>query len=244
MKKVLLTTIFSIYLVFSILAQPCIPDQSLTQPGFSPDSATNLPPGMLGVFYETVISAKIPAQESIGTITGDVDSIRITNVTGLPQGFIWETNSSTNTWPKNALGCMKISGMPAAEGVFPIKVILKIWGKVFSMPAEFNDTIEFYKIVIGLSSVKETISNKLALINVFPNPTKDFVNFEIISPTIKPVNIRVVNLLGGMVHENNFNLKAGLNTLQMNLTDLIPGIYFYQISDGTNIVTRKLIIER
>lgn len=243
MKKYLLSFIFILALGLGLSSQPCIPDQTLTQPGFSPDSATNLPPGMLGVFYETVISAKIPVQETIGTLTGDVDSVRIVGVGGLPQGFVWETNSATNTWPKDALGCMKISGLPNAEGVFPLKVYLKIWGKAFSMPVTLNDTVEFYRIVIGPASVNDLNSDKISLLNTYPNPANEIVNFEINSSTNRDIDIRIVNIVGVVVVDKKFKLRQGKNNIQLNLNGISRGLYFYQISDGKTVITKKLHIE-
>ena len=79
--------------------------------------------------------------------------------------------------------------------------------------------------------------------NIYPSPTKDIVTIEFDNYKNNSNNIEIVLFdLVGKVHSlNNFTISK--NQISLNVSDLVPGIYFIQmIIDGEKIVIGKVII--
>ncbi|MCR9154952.1 MAG: T9SS type A sorting domain-containing protein [Bacteroidetes bacterium] len=78
-------------------------------------------------------------------------------------------------------------------------------------------------------------------VSVYPNPADDFliVQYQVSSSTKN--TFELINLVGARVYHTN--LDAQQNELEMDLTNLNPGIYFYSLkSDGEVLISKKLVI--
>ena len=57
-----------------------------------------------------------------------------------------------------------------------------------------------------------------------------------------PVKLQLFNSLGEMVYnKENANAYAGRHILSIEVSDLKPGIYYYNVTDGIEEVTGKAI---
>ena len=113
-----------------------------------------------------------------------------------------------------------------------------------------NVHVRYYVLDVNdtpIDSVDVNIVNTvdLAVLNnesilAYPNPVTDYLNVEI--PNISIENsISVYDISGKKMFYSL--LKSSINTL--NFSHLKPGIYFYQISNGTTLLkSDKLILER
>lgn len=222
----------------------CTPDVNLTSPGLSPDSATNLPPGTVNVYYETVISAFIPTDTTYQGVTALVDSIGVTNVIGLPAGLTWVSNSPNGFWDGGTKGCIRISGTAAVEGTYNLEVVLSLHGSLGGMALTLPETIKFYKIEMLPANVAEFSGEAFKVGQPFPNPANDVTNIEVNS--IKPmvVNFELYNLVGVLISESTHQLVAGSNIVAVQVKQFPSGLYFYKIGDGNKTITRKLNISR
>jgi hypothetical protein len=79
--------------------------------------------------------------------------------------------------------------------------------------------------------------------SVFPNPVSDFMNVTFFSSTESPFMISVIDLAGKEVVVTKGTAQEGENQVDMDLTDLAPGIYFTEIiCDGkTNL--KKIVVQ-
>ncbi|WP_114748647.1 T9SS type A sorting domain-containing protein [Pleomorphovibrio marinus] len=79
---------------------------------------------------------------------------------------------------------------------------------------------------------------------VYPNPSNRIarLDYQIKNPN---VNARIVvdSFIGNPIYD--FKLDPTQNTLEINVTDLNPGVYLYTlIVDNKNIVTKKLVVKK
>lgn len=244
MKKFVYSSLLSIAFIISAIAQPCTPDPLLTTPGFSPDSATNLPPGTAGQYYQTVISAFIPTDTTYMGITATIDSIGVVNVIGLPAGLSWTTNSPNNYWDGGTKGCMIIQGVTNQVGTHNIKIALLAHGKLGGMPLTVPDTIKFYKIDMQPASVNEFSAETFSVGKAFPNPASDQTTIEVNASKPITVTLTLYNLVGIEMTESKHQLLPGQNNLTISVKQYPTGMYFYKISNGETVITRKLNISR
>jgi hypothetical protein len=86
---------------------------------------------------------------------------------------------------------------------------------------------------------KKTIQKGVRINNVFPNPTNDYVNIEIVSDTRKRVNIDLFDFSGRKVLNKVVELSEGLNQERLSLTNLISGSYIVALRDDQNNLIDK-----
>ena len=78
-------------------------------------------------------------------------------------------------------------------------------------------------------------------ISVYPNPANDLLIVDFGSYKNKISEVSLINMLGSSVF-NKMNLNAGQN-VSINVLGFPEGIYFLKISDQTNTITKKIIIQ-
>jgi hypothetical protein len=92
---------------------------------------------------------------------------------------------------------------------------------------------------VGISEVNTVISD----LSIVPNPFNStaVVNFN--SEKAALYNVRITNVIGKEVYSEKANIKLGQNALNINRNDLPSGIYFYSLSDGKGLVTKRFIVQ-
>lgn len=81
-----------------------------------------------------------------------------------------------------------------------------------------------------------------AAINVFPNPTADFVNIELTNDNSADVEVKVFDARSGRLYKNNTIQKSGSKVShKLNLTQLPIGSYIIEVKQGTESTFHKII---
>jgi hypothetical protein len=81
-----------------------------------------------------------------------------------------------------------------------------------------------------------------AAISISPNPAKDFTNVFFEFEEAKDLMFNLYNNLGQRISMNQLdNVQSG--NFKVDLDKLASGIYFLNITDGSNSVVKKLIVE-
>ncbi|MGZ3882891.1 MAG: T9SS type A sorting domain-containing protein [Bacteroidia bacterium] len=92
---------------------------------------------------------------------------------------------------------------------------------------------------LGYVGIKE-IADIESKIKLYPNPTHDELSFILDNdPAPEAIEWRIVNALG--VELKNGKMES--NTQTLDLSELLPGIYFLQIRDREHLITTKKIIK-
>jgi hypothetical protein len=77
----------------------------------------------------------------------------------------------------------------------------------------------------------------------YPNPFNGVTSFTIQLASASEINIKVTNLLGETVFNNNLTLNSGAHSISFNQDKLSSGVYFYNVTVGNESITKKMIIE-
>ncbi len=75
----------------------------------------------------------------------------------------------------------------------------------------------------ALSSIEDL---EIGEISIFPNPATDNINLDINSNSNKEANIEVYNNLGKVVYSTHATLSNGVNRINIDLDNLLPGLYY------------------
>ncbi len=111
-----------------------------------------------------------------------------------------------------------------------------------AMPKEgwmIDDLETFYTIVDANKPLKQ---QELLAVKVFPNPTKDFVNVEVVLEKAEHVDLQVHSLQGSLVYSSNLGeLSPGFHTFKINNDQLPAGsVFFLTTKIGESIQVRRL----
>ncbi|MBN2779007.1 MAG: hypothetical protein JXR36_15320 [Bacteroidales bacterium] len=150
MKKILFIVI-AIFFAQSVLFAQCNPDLNYTDPGFYPDTITNIPPAVVGEAYSTVINAVIPTEVELQGYTLVVDSVRVFSILNLPSNLTYTVNTNSGFWLANTNGCFTIEGLPGVEsiGLNELEIVLDYRITFFGMAYEVPDTLKGYKLIVS-----------------------------------------------------------------------------------------------
>ena len=242
-RNILLTFALISILGIKLASAQCTPDPLLNNPGIYPDSATNLPHAIAGSAYSTVMTAVIPADTLYGGFTIPITDITLTGITGLPSGFTYAANPGSGVFPGNSKACVLFTGNPtvAQVGTYPLTVSLTAHAAGLSQPT----TLNYYKIVIdpatGISVVKDY---RFELLQNTPNPFSNTTNIVFSTPYAENITFSVMNIVGKTVHTETIEATTGENKILFNSSELPSGIYVYQINNGKQTITKRMIVNK
>ncbi len=102
-------------------------------------------------------------------------------------------------------------------------------------------TVRYNAPGVGL---KENTNSTMSISSLHPNPASSHSFIKIKSTVTQQGDMRIYNSLGAVVSASKINLVSGENGLKIPLEDLNTGIYFVEISNGNNSITKKLIVNK
>ena len=95
----------------------------------------------------------------------------------------------------------------------------------------------------GIETIQLT-NETFVLQQNFPNPTNGNTTIQFIEGNQELIDFSITNLLGDVVLKKAINAKRGVNTLEINIDDFSSGVYLYSISNGKNMLTKRMIISK
>ncbi len=269
MKKLLLK-IFSLALMLSIsnrVHTQCMPDPQYANEVFGifpipdPTSSTvsSLPAACLGEPYNQLFTVILPDSLGVELVVGtpivlDLQSLTITNITGLPPGINYVCNPNDCIFPDQTSGCFTLEGTPTTEGeyLFVVETILDIGGTTAgtNFPGAFYSGQ--YKIIVepegstacSPMGTNDRSEDTFELGQNIPNPFSTIANIEIDATEAGEFDFKVYNSIGQVISAQNLNLMVGINPIQLDATNLNSGVYFYTLGQGANIVTKKMFVNK
>jgi len=113
--------------------------------------------------------------------------------------------------------------------------------------AGLGDTVVYFGDAdcnVKIRATAHTIDKKYELEQATPNPVINNVKFTLFLPENDNIRLIIYDLLGNeKLISYHGDLKAGKNEIELDMKSIPQGIYFYQISSSSGILTGKLIKE-
>lgn len=245
----------------------CTPSGTLTEPGLSPNSQ-DLPPVIVGVANVTNIQFKNFNQFVFGGQTVTVQSLKIDTISNIPAGLCWATNKSDDTYANQEDGCIKVTGTSnAAPGQYKLYIVvtanigvpiqtnadaagLKYYVRVINQGAntpcvDTNATAAFVAYTgnepqcpTAIGSVTENIKG----LNIVPNPMSSKAVVTFYAEKAGTYTQKITNMLGSEVSRTSVEVQEGEFTTSIERGNLTAGVYFYTLTDGKSVVTKRFSI--
>lgn len=92
-----------------------------------------------------------------------------------------------------------------------------------------------------LAGIKESQTEFNSNIAVVPNPNNGMFSLIFTLPKQQDIHVKIYNIMGQIVSQEQL-LNVSSNVIDVNLSNKPEGIYFAEISNGTERVTKKVIV--
>jgi hypothetical protein len=98
-------------------------------------------------------------------------------------------------------------------------------------------------IVDGSIGIPEMAVNSDVSFFTYPNPSKGDFYLFLKSNYSDNASIKIFNILGSEVYQDNFEFVTGSNKKLINLIDVKQGVYIIEVKSKSGVFSKKLIIE-
>lgn len=269
--KGLFTTFLTLFISGLLMAQTCVPDQTLADSTVgiypSPYDSVTMTGGIedkacVNTYYETVIQVRVPETVEISGVPVGITNITVSNVAGLPDGLTYAcTPTDCSIVPDDTVGCVIIygtvgSGVAVGDyiitldgtvsttiGEFPLPTIIQLLSTGAGGQSIFISVLEEGSPECATASTRELSADELD-IQLFPNPTYGELNLQIDAAESADYELRLINLMGQTVYQDAMPVFSGQQQQQINLPQLPAGIYSLQLQNQQGFISRKVVINR
>lgn len=119
----------------------------------------------------------------------------------------------------------------------------KIWRIVFTgFGGGTTGVINFNKALLYDPTSIAATSNNSTASAIYPNPGKPNSVIVYNALQAKKLDIHIFDINGKMAYHNTFDASEGINQFPIGQLDLLNGMYFVQMTDGSGITSLKYIV--
>lgn len=227
------------------LSGQCTPDPTcvdIDEPGqYCPEV---FPPIVRDAAYDQVMTFILPALEYdfLGTIY-TLDSVAVDSVKNIPPGMLYSSNSTGYATGKAY--CSQLSGTPTEKGTFPIAIYMRAFTSIDGGdPTELGSFMDDTSVVITVNAplgFEPQEMEEFRMLPVAPNPFSEFTQMGFYTPNDERIKLQVYNILGELMHEEAQGASPGEHRFDFNGSMLLPGTYFYRVTNSKRLYTGKFI---
>ena len=93
------------------------------------------------------------------------------------------------------------------------------------------------------SSIRLEGGTSISNLEVYPNPSRDIFNISFTSEEIQDLRLRVINVIGEVVVDEDMQQFVGEYVKVIDLKEYSKGIYFLEIETDNGVINKKLILQ-
>jgi hypothetical protein len=236
----------SMFAAHSVHSQ-CVPDTSCKDinlpgeicPGRLSDATVNME-------YNEVITVIPPSQYTAGELTLTIAYIILDSVVNLPEGITYQANATTMY--ADSLYCISITGTPVTAGEYPLTIYIYPWlsggGTIFPAPFQVKNDTSVVMTVNEAAGVDPNRYNEFQVLPNIPNPFSEVTRIGFFTPYDDRMELEVYNILGELMHQENYGSPPGEHYFEFDGEDLLPGTYIYRVTNHSEVFTGKFIKAR
>lgn len=224
--------------------------------------------GCIGLDYYQLFTAVVPETIEVeltpgNPLTAQLISVELTDIESLPPGVdSYVCDPPDCKFLQNSTGCVAFTGTPTTAGTFFPVVKTKGTFDIgtgpitldVSFPSQAGELEIYpgeYKITVLDSnspdaactvSTEDVIEDRLGVRQNIPNPFNTITNITVDSKESGLYEFKVFSLVGEMVHNETINFSSGENTIIFDGSLLNSGMYFYTVGQGSDVVTKRMVV--
>jgi hypothetical protein len=104
-----------------------------------------------------------------------------------------------------------------------------------------NGCIEILTVYVS-STVGIDITNYFNRINIYPNPTTDFINIDLETKKSENMEIELIDMLGNILYEENFENTSMINK-NIDVTNFAKGNYIIKLTSNESQISKRISIQ-
>ena len=109
---------------------------------------------------------------------------------------------------------------------------------------ELGTSSKPYGISINNISGITDISGKNEEFSIYPNPATNYATINYVSGNVSSIEFKLLDVLGQEVDVQSIgNISDGNYTLTLSTEELLSGIYFVLLNNGSSILRKKLVVQ-
>lgn len=85
--------------------------------------------------------------------------------------------------------------------------------------------------------------NSVSEASIYPNPIVNQINIALNSKQNQNITLSISNVLSQTIYSRNYNLVNGSNNLKIDELELMPGMYFVQLRNGSQLLKSFKVIK-
>lgn len=251
--KRLYTALFALFTVAASYGQ-CTPNPPSNSPGIYPppggsvkqDSIYVLPAVNYNRAYSQTVEIVVPTDTTVplpggGTVTADIDSMRVLSVSNMPSWLTYSCNTPSCSWPGGTSGCFTFTGTsPSADATTLMIGEVEAFASLGTL-GSISDTFNVYiEITVGGTVNIREIENAAPVIG--PNPVNREVNIRFNSASASTWKFELLDLTGRIVARQNGRSTAGANHVKIERDRWPAGVYLYKFSVGGALHTGRIVV--
>lgn len=109
-------------------------------------------------------------------------------------------------------------------------------------------TADFNTLYVGgctPTGVKHLTNTTFESLNFYPNPASTNATIDVVLNETAKFDVTILNAVGQSVYSASVSGNTGSNKVNINLTNLSAGLYFYQVKVGNSkAITKKFAVEK
>jgi hypothetical protein len=102
---------------------------------------------------------------------------------------------------------------------------------------DYDGSFEYSDVIM----VKSECTSIVESIVIYPNPTRDIANLEILSSKKTVIDLILVDVAGKLLYQNEIQLNEGATKHVINMEKYAPGTYFISIKNGDSMETFEIV---
>ncbi|MES2654203.1 MAG: T9SS type A sorting domain-containing protein [Bacteroidota bacterium] len=224
-------------------AQVCNVDLNIKSTGVFPSV---LPAGRVNVAYSQILQYYVTKDTMVnvpnfGLVNAKVDSLRIKQIIGVPNGMAYECNNGNCAIGGGTNGCILVTGTPTQKGVYPLQIVIEVDASVSIFKQTITDTLTDFTLTVNAGvGVNEVMDFSGKGFIIYPNPvTENVLHLSAWSNQSDQCNMSLIDAHGSLVLESSYLLGKGTNELGMNIPILPSGLYYLKLSSSSGVFYQK-----
>lgn len=204
-----------------------------------------LPEVTVNIAYDESITVLAPATFDYLGNTINVAYIVVDSVKNLPPGIDYIA-SAIKFYPDSAY-CIQIYGTPTQAGDYPLSIYVTPYINYLNTIIagnQMSDDTSVVMTVLATSGVNPFQVQEFQVLPTVPNPFTEFTRLGFYTPFDDRVELKVYNILGELMHEELQGASPGEHYFGFDGNGLLPGTYFYRVTNSKKFYTGKFIKSR
>lgn len=224
----------------------CEPDTACKDTGLPGEICPReLTDATVNVAYNEAITVIPPGSfEYLGNVI-EVVYIVVDSVLNLPPGIDYYPNAA-QFYPDTAY-CIQITGTPTEAGDFPLHIHVTPFIDLGTGPISAGQIVDDTSVVMTVlepSGIDPYQIYEFRVLPNVPNPFSDVTRLGFFTPFDDRIQLQVYNILGELMHEEMQGSPPGEHYFRFDGSGLLPGTYFYRVTNSSRFYTGKFIKSR